>query len=128
MSSDPVCTQVEHWSIVVCCGALIPLFTLLGLPGNVLNAVVFYRQGLRERINLCLFALAIVDLTAILVFVLFNGELFYWEVVTPSYVVMPIVVGELMGNIFCDAGKLIWSKRMEFFCTLVSMRVGTMKK
>lgn len=32
-----------------------PLLWLLGVSTNVINCVVFYRQGLRDRMNLCLF-------------------------------------------------------------------------
>ncbi|KAL8618737.1 hypothetical protein ACOMHN_015147 [Nucella lapillus] len=35
---------------------------LIGVSSNFINCVVFYRQGLRERMNLCLFCLALVDL------------------------------------------------------------------
>ncbi|KAL8568173.1 hypothetical protein ACOMHN_027696 [Nucella lapillus] len=34
---------------------------LVGVPSNFINCVVFYRQGLQERMNLCLFCLALVD-------------------------------------------------------------------
>nr|KAG5709228.1 hypothetical protein BaRGS_017980 [Batillaria attramentaria] len=34
----------------------------IGVPTNVLNCVVFFRQGLRDRMNLCLFSLASVDM------------------------------------------------------------------
>ncbi|XP_025077850.1 G-protein coupled receptor daf-37-like [Pomacea canaliculata] len=47
---------------------------LLGIPGNVLSALVFYRQGLRERINLCLFALALTDLVVSLYYALLTME------------------------------------------------------
>ncbi|XP_025078467.1 G-protein coupled receptor daf-37-like [Pomacea canaliculata] len=47
---------------------------VLGIPGNVLSALVFYRQGLRERINLCLFALALTDLVVSLYYALLTME------------------------------------------------------
>ncbi|KAL8624860.1 hypothetical protein ACOMHN_002553 [Nucella lapillus] len=47
-------------SKVIECG-VIPTLGLLGLPANVLNMLVFYRQGLRDKMNLCLFVLAFVD-------------------------------------------------------------------
>ncbi|XP_076467219.1 uncharacterized protein LOC143298286 [Babylonia areolata] len=43
-------------------GVCLPLLFLLSAPTNVLNMLVFWRQGLRERINLCLFYLSLVDL------------------------------------------------------------------
>ncbi|XP_025097629.1 rhodopsin, GQ-coupled-like [Pomacea canaliculata] len=43
-----------------------PLFLLPGIPSNVVNCLVFWRQGLRDRINLCLFCLALADLLYLL--------------------------------------------------------------
>ena len=37
------------------------LLLVLGVPANALSCAVFYRQGLRDRMNFCLFCLAIVD-------------------------------------------------------------------
>nr|KAG5700388.1 hypothetical protein BaRGS_029640 [Batillaria attramentaria] len=34
---------------------------LIGVPTNILSCIVFYRQGLKDRMNLCLFSLAFVD-------------------------------------------------------------------
>ena len=42
-------------------GVLVPVMAFLGLVLNVLNGLVFYKQGLRERINLLLFSLAVLD-------------------------------------------------------------------
>ncbi|XP_025097625.1 uncharacterized protein LOC112565937 [Pomacea canaliculata] len=39
-----------------------PLILLVGVPSNVVNSIVFWRQGLRDRMNLCLFCLALTDL------------------------------------------------------------------
>ena len=39
----------------------LPLLLLIGGPANVINMEVFHRQGLRERVNLCLFALSLAD-------------------------------------------------------------------
>ena len=40
---------------------LLPVFFLIGGPANVINMAVFYKQGLKERINVCLFALSLAD-------------------------------------------------------------------
>ena len=45
----------------VTCG-LNPLLLAVGLPSNVLNCLVFQRQGLGDRMNVSLFSLALVDL------------------------------------------------------------------
>lgn len=42
-----------------------PLLFLVCSPTNVINMIVFYKQGLRHRVNLCLFSLALVDLTVV---------------------------------------------------------------
>ena len=46
---------------VMTCGVSLILVTV-GVPTNLLNCLVFYRQGLRDRMNLCLFSLALVDM------------------------------------------------------------------
>ena len=38
---------------VITCGVNLILFPI-GVPTNLLNCLVFYRQGLRDRMNLCL--------------------------------------------------------------------------
>lgn len=43
------------------------LFALLiGGPTNIINCLVFYRQGLKDRMNLCLFSLSFADILYIL--------------------------------------------------------------
>ena len=42
-------------------GVLVPVVAFLGLVFNALNGIAFYKQGLRERINLLLFSLAVLD-------------------------------------------------------------------
>ncbi|KAL8576953.1 hypothetical protein ACOMHN_024229 [Nucella lapillus] len=43
------------------CGGRLAFF-VFGAPLNILNMIVFFRQSLRDRMNLCLFSLAFVDL------------------------------------------------------------------
>ncbi|KAK7493508.1 hypothetical protein BaRGS_00015219, partial [Batillaria attramentaria] len=66
--------QVEFWTSVVISVALIPLLFLLGVPGNCLSAIVFCKQGLADRINLCLFSLALADAAVITVLFLMYAE------------------------------------------------------
>ncbi|XP_025096849.1 uncharacterized protein LOC112565555 [Pomacea canaliculata] len=42
--------------------AVKPVLFLVGIPSNVLNCVVFWRQGVRDPMNLCLFCLSLADL------------------------------------------------------------------
>ena len=39
----------------------LPIMLLIGGPANVINMAVFYKQGLKDRVNLCLFALSLAD-------------------------------------------------------------------
>ncbi|KAK7102270.1 probable G-protein coupled receptor frpr-1 [Littorina saxatilis] len=42
--------------------SITPLLFLICLPTNLVSALVFWRQGLKDRSNMCLFVLALVDL------------------------------------------------------------------
>ena len=54
------------------CGVSLILF-LIGVPTNLLNCLVFYRQGLRDRMNLSLFSLALLDMLFITFFYLVSS-------------------------------------------------------
>ena len=41
---------------------VMPILLLICVPTNITNMIVFYKQGLKERINTCLFALSLADL------------------------------------------------------------------
>ena len=53
---------------------VLPILFLMGGPANVVNMAVFYRQGLTERINVCLFALSLSDGLYLLYNVVLYGE------------------------------------------------------
>ena len=53
---------------------VLPILFLLGGPANVINMAVFHRQGLKERINVCLFALSLADNLFLLYNVAVYGE------------------------------------------------------
>ena len=57
---------------VVTCGVNLILFSI-GMSTNLLNCLVFYRQGLRDRMNLCLFSLALVDMLYVTFFYLVSS-------------------------------------------------------
>ena len=42
-------------------GVVLPVLFLIGGPANIINMAVFYKQGLKIRINVCLFALSLAD-------------------------------------------------------------------
>nr|KAG5688561.1 hypothetical protein BaRGS_002776 [Batillaria attramentaria] len=52
--------QLEITNFIVNC-VLSPILLLVGVPTNIISCLVFYKQGLRDRMNLCLFVLALVD-------------------------------------------------------------------
>ncbi|KAK7088160.1 hypothetical protein V1264_022107 [Littorina saxatilis] len=45
---------------------VVPVLFIMGAGGNLLNCAVFWMQGLKERMNLCLFCLALTDLMYVL--------------------------------------------------------------
>ena len=55
----------------------LPALLLLSVPTNVVNMLVFWRHGVRERINLCLFCLSLADLIYIIHSFLYNVDKLY---------------------------------------------------
>ena len=53
---------------------ILPILFLIGGPANLINMAVFYKQGLKERINVCLFALSIADELYLLFNMILYGE------------------------------------------------------
>ena len=60
----------------------LPILFLIGGPANVINMAVFYKQGLKERINVCLFALSLADELHIVFSMLVFGEQLYLQFTT----------------------------------------------
>ena len=58
------------------------LLFLIGGPANVINLAVFYKQGLKERVNLCLFALSLADEIFLTQSMFFFGEQLYLQFTT----------------------------------------------
>lgn len=86
--------QTEYWIRTILPAGLVPVLFILGFPTNILNAAVFYKHGLRERINLCLFALALADLIVVTVLFLLSAEQAYRNLVGESSVLLQYLVGE----------------------------------
>ena len=55
----------------------LPALLLLSVPTNVVNMLVFWRHGVRERINLCLFCLSLADLIYITQSFLYSVDKLY---------------------------------------------------
>ncbi|KAK7507823.1 hypothetical protein BaRGS_00000788 [Batillaria attramentaria] len=58
---DPVSQEAFLTLASIYSGVLVPVFFLIGVSSNSVNMIVFYKHGLRERFNLCVFALAFCD-------------------------------------------------------------------
>ena len=56
-----VSAEVENIARRLKDGVFLPILFVIGAPANVINMAVFYKQGLKERVNLCLFALSLAD-------------------------------------------------------------------
>nr|KAG5688565.1 hypothetical protein BaRGS_002780 [Batillaria attramentaria] len=58
-----------------------PILLLVGVPTNIISCLVFYKQGLRDRMNLCLFVLALVDTGYLLSYFLMTITTFlkFWD-------------------------------------------------
>ena len=60
----------------------LPILFLIGGPANGINMAVFYKQGLKERINVCLFALSLADGLYLVNSMLMYGEQLYFRFTT----------------------------------------------
>jgi len=65
--------QLRRWVATLVNSNLLPVVSLLGVVGNAVNVAVFFRQGLRERVNVCLFSLALADLVVCTFYFLLYG-------------------------------------------------------
>lgn len=71
--------EVEHLTDRLKAAVFIPILYLFGAPANVVNMVVFFKQGLKERINFCLFSLALLDLIYLTLLFVFYAERVYTQ-------------------------------------------------
>lgn len=79
-SEDLISPETELFISKLKSAVIIPLLFLFGGPANVLNMMVFFKQGLQDRVSLCLFCLAVVDFTTVTFsFVLFAEQMFMFS-------------------------------------------------
>ena len=114
------------------CGFL-PIFFLVGAPTNLLNMIVFFRQGLRDRMNLCLFSLSLVDFLYVLFkfamgsycFVGDHGSLLreVWK-----FRVRKHVVNFMFGALYSSAGLTMIIAVERYVCVVLPMRAATLIK
>ena len=61
-SDDPVSSKTVEVFNDLKATVLIPALFFIGFPTNCLNLLVFFKHNLKQRINMCLFCLSLVDL------------------------------------------------------------------
>ena len=71
--------EVEYLFDKIKATIIIPVLFLVGFPANCINMAVFFKQGLKERINMCLFSLALVDLVYLSSIFVFYAERIYTQ-------------------------------------------------
>ena len=71
--------QTEYLFDRIKSAIIIPALFLVGFPANCINMAVFFKQGLKERINFCLFSLALVDLICLTEIFMINVERIYTQ-------------------------------------------------
>ena len=72
-------------------GFFIPFFSSVGVAANVLNCLVFFHHGLRDRINMLLFSLACVDLVVEVHMFVYFIEYLYTQIQGEFQVYGPLV-------------------------------------
>ncbi|XP_025091543.1 uncharacterized protein LOC112562477 [Pomacea canaliculata] len=79
-AGDLISPEAEFLITKLKSAVIIPLLYLFGGPTNLLNMIVFFKQGLGDRVNLCLFSLAIVDFTSVsFYFLIFVEHIFMFN-------------------------------------------------
>ena len=76
----------------VLCGVVMPLLSFFGVFANMVNGLVFWRQGIRERINLLLFCLACADFVVVVYMFMHSLEYFFTLLVGPFQMYGPLTV------------------------------------
>ena len=74
-----VSREVEYLIDRIKSAIFLPILFLVGAPANVCNMIVFFKQDLKKRMNMCLFFLSMVDL----IFVTFAFVLYVERLYTP---------------------------------------------
>ncbi|XP_076465405.1 uncharacterized protein LOC143297116 [Babylonia areolata] len=81
---DNMVSQDVEQAVDTAVGAVcLPILFLISAPTNILNMLVFWKQGLKERINLCLFYLSCVDFVHMLHAFFCNVDRFYLPINQP---------------------------------------------
>ncbi|XP_076470544.1 uncharacterized protein LOC143300629 [Babylonia areolata] len=73
--------EVDSYINLLFTGTFLPLLFLVAFSTNIINMVVFYKHGLKERINACLFTLSLVDLLSIAMTFGFCSDVMYMFII-----------------------------------------------
>ncbi|XP_076470851.1 uncharacterized protein LOC143300806 [Babylonia areolata] len=73
--------EVDNIVNLIFSGIFLPPMFIVSFITNVISMIVFYKQGIKERINACLFSLSLMDLLSISVTTGFNSEVVYMFIV-----------------------------------------------
>ncbi|XP_025113608.1 uncharacterized protein LOC112575799 [Pomacea canaliculata] len=74
---DPISQETEQFVTKVRGVTIMPVLFIIGTVGTSVSLTIFYKQGLTNRINLCLFSLELVNLLNVLFLVLLNIDSLY---------------------------------------------------
>lgn len=110
-----------------------PVFFLIGVPANFLSCLVFYRQGLQDRMNLCLFCLAFVDMLFIALFYAMSSHCMlgnvdteiinWWKLITRKY-----LTGLYRGFLFSSGCLTMIISVERCVCVFLPMKAVAMVK
>ena len=135
-SNDPISTATLNLFSNIKASILIPLIVFIGLPTNMLSMLVFFKHGLKQRINLCLFCLSLVDLVFLaFVYVMYAEQMDFTSLTASSMRLGPtltfITNNHLLGfygfgwaSMFVSA--IISGERC--FCVIWPLRSSTLLK
>ena len=113
---------------------LLPILFLIGWPSNVINMAVFYKQGLKDRVNVCLFSLALADGLSLVYAMFLQGEQLHLQFTTKEMygpVMRVMVNNNLVGFYGFAWGSMVISAIIaseRCYCVLSPLRYQTLLK
>lgn len=127
-----IMTYKQYLSVVFYYNIILkPLVVVVGVSTNVVNCLVFRRQGLRDRMNLCLFVHSLVDMTFLTYSIAFTVSYFYRlvdAVVGEEYYLKTLYYaqGALFGLREASAGISVVIAVERCLCVVFPLRASTL--
>lgn len=125
VSEDIISKETDDFIYYLKSTIVFPLFFVAAGSSNCLSMIVFYKLGLRERINLCLFALSFVDVLCLSTLVVVYGDSLFSEDakygVIYRFMVNHNVVG-LYGLTYSSSFVSVIISAERCFCVLMPLR------